>query len=220
MFRQYADEQVIRGLMRFYSDSKHNREKGLKGLDIGTGAGRHAKALCDFGFDVTAIDLLQENILDAKKVCEGYNIRFIESDFDNFYPTYNFDLVIAWEFLYAYNYSVQTVLDRLEHINSFLNEEGRILISLKTNDDSFKELGVLNEHGTVDNPIYNVPGYVFFTRSEMIDMLNSTGYVLDYFEVFSRYHNLKWRDNTSNEMWLNSELPIREDYYAICARKA
>ena len=71
----------------------------------------------------------------------------------------------------------------------------------------------------MDNPIYNAPGYVFHSQSEMVDTISECGLTIDYFEKFSRTYAMDWKVISSNEEWKNKKLDINEVWYAICATK-
>jgi SAM-dependent methyltransferase len=53
--------------------------RGSRALDLGCGTGRHARYLAARGFDVTGLDLSEENIREARQY-EGERLRFVRSD--------------------------------------------------------------------------------------------------------------------------------------------
>ena len=65
-------------------------------LDMACGSGRHAIAFAKMGFDVTAVDLSQRLISEAKKnaVQTGVKIDFVLSDILEYETSKEFDLVI------------------------------------------------------------------------------------------------------------------------------
>ncbi|WP_411683151.1 class I SAM-dependent methyltransferase [Clostridium thailandense] len=73
--------------------------KGLRALDIGTGAGFYAFLLYDLGFEVTAVDYSQNMIDNAIKNSEklGYkHIKFIKMDAQDLkFQDESFDLIIS-----------------------------------------------------------------------------------------------------------------------------
>lgn len=73
--------------------------KGLRALDIGTGAGFYAFLLDDLGFEVTGIDYSQNMIDNAVKNSEklGYkNIKFVKMDAQNLeFKDESFDFIIS-----------------------------------------------------------------------------------------------------------------------------
>lgn len=85
--------------------------------------------------------------------------------------------------------------------------------------DSWRVPGTMIENGIVDNEMYDVPGYVFYSQSEIVDMMTKCGFMIDYIEKFSRVHTLNRKSITTNEMWKNTNLDIYESWYTICATK-
>src|SRR5262245_9361388 len=65
---------------------------GVGMLDLGCGAGRHAKQLASKGFQVTGIDLAASSIRDAKRF-EQPGLRFLQHDMRSAFGTATFDYV-------------------------------------------------------------------------------------------------------------------------------
>ena len=67
-----------------------------KVLDIGSGAGRHALAFAEKGFDVTAVDLSEFLINFARKNAANakLNVNFVHADFRTFKTNDKFDLAV------------------------------------------------------------------------------------------------------------------------------
>src|ERR1700761_4914847 len=53
--------------------------RGARVLDLGCGAGRHARQLASKGYDITGIDLSAHSIAEARKA-EGPHLRFRRQD--------------------------------------------------------------------------------------------------------------------------------------------
>lgn len=73
--------------------------RGLKALDVGTGAGFYAFLLADLGFEVTAIDYSNNMIENARNNAKklGYsNIKFLQMDAQNLiFEDESFDFIIS-----------------------------------------------------------------------------------------------------------------------------
>ncbi len=67
-------------------------ESGLHAWDMSCGMGRHARALHDVGFNVTATDLSQQSINKAKQL-SNLEIDFFIQDMRHFFRSNYFDLV-------------------------------------------------------------------------------------------------------------------------------
>lgn len=73
--------------------------KGLRALDVGTGAGFYAFLLADLGFEVTAVDysqsMIHNAVINAEKL--GYKkIKFLEMDAQNLkFEDSSFDFIIS-----------------------------------------------------------------------------------------------------------------------------
>ena len=113
MFKVYPDSQVVRAVLRSFPSGGG----GLKGIDLGCGAGRHAKLLLDQGFWVKGIDIAEENIEDTKTILKDYDVSQYSLeciDFNNMNDSTGYDVAIAWNFLYAYNESLDTCSERIK----------------------------------------------------------------------------------------------------------
>ena len=67
-------------------------------LDVGCGAGHHSKDLAKMGFDVTAIDISVNGLLQGQKIAEstGVDINFMLADSENLpFPDNAFDVVFC-----------------------------------------------------------------------------------------------------------------------------
>ncbi len=222
MFKRYADDQVVRGIMRYFSNEKENEK--MQALDIGCGCGRHAKVCLEMGMHVKAVDIEEQNIVDTKMLLNEYLNKKLQvecADFLNMNETNAYDLIVAWNFLYAYNDKPEDCTDRLKKIVTMLKGGGKVTMSLKSDEDSWKTSGVKRGGGSgvIDNPLYDAPGYVFYSQDEMVDAISECGLAIDYFEKFSRTYAMDWKNLSSNEEWKSKKLDVNEVWYAICATK-
>lgn len=206
--------------MRYFSNEENN--KSMQALDIGCGCGRHAKVCLEMGMNVKAIDIEEQNITDTKYYLKEYVNKKLQVECVNFLnmnEKNSYDLIIAWNFLYAYNNKLEDCMDRIKKIVTMLKRGGKVIMSLKSDEDSWKTLGVERIGGIIDNPFYKTPGYVFYSQSEMIDVISECGLSIDYFEKFSRSYAMDWKTLSSNVKWKNKKLDVNEVWYAVCATK-
>ena len=219
MFKAYPDDQVVRGVLRAYPEGG----EGYTAIDIGCGAGRHTKLLLDLGFSVKAIDIDNKNIQDTQnslKDCEINKKLSCEcKDFCEMNEKETYDLAIAWNFLYAYNHTVNDCLERIKKIHDLLKPNGKALFSLKSTDDIFNRIFKKDCNGLINNTAYNVPGNIFLSKKEVVQLMDKVGFDIDYLEKFSRSHTLNWKELCSNKEWETTNLELFEDWYAVCAVK-
>ena len=78
-----------------------NPPPNSKMLDLGCGAGRHAKWLASKGFDVTGLDLAISSIRNAKKY-EKTNLRFAKHDMRDPFGKRHFDYVFNFFTSFGY----------------------------------------------------------------------------------------------------------------------
>lgn len=218
MFKLWPNEQVVRGVRRMFP----NGGEGMSAIDVGCGAGRHSKLMLDLGFQVKALDIDSSNIKDTlANTVGGYsdNLTCVSADFDKFEDDKKYDLVVAWDFLYAYNKSINVCQERLNKINNLLKPSGKIIFSMKTPDDIFCKTLEKDENGVINNPFYGSPGTIYFSREEIVNLMNASNFEIEYIERFSRNHTMKWKNINGNENWKKADLDIYEDWWAICATK-
>lgn len=218
MFKVYPDGQVVRAILRAFPTGGG----GLKGIDLGCGAGRHAKLLLDQNFWVKAIDIVEENIEDTKKVLKNYdtNQYHLECiDFNQMDDSTGYDVAIAWNFLYAYNESLDTCAKRIQKIYELLKPNGKIILSLRSTDDTFHTMYEKDKNGLINNTLYDAPGCVFYSQHGVADLMNQCNFEIDYLEKFSRNHNRNWKNIKGNNEWEKADLELYEDWWAICATR-
>ena len=144
MLKRYADDQVVRGIMRYFSDEEMNESR--LALDIGCGCGRHSEVCLKMGMCVKAIDIEEQNITDTKILLKDYpneKLKVERVDFWDMDEKNAYDLIIAWNFLYAYNNKLEDCADRIKKIYTMLKSDGKVIMSLKSNEDSWKTAGVI-----------------------------------------------------------------------------
>lgn len=104
-----------------------NLPKGMKVLDVACGRGRHAKILQKFGFDVTGIDLSENNIAFARQF-ENEHLHFVRWDMRHtFRPAY-FDAAVNLFSSFGYLPSDEDNLLALKAIAANLKPNGVLVL--------------------------------------------------------------------------------------------
>lgn len=148
---KHRDESEAERLVGLIEDNV-NLDPQSAVLDMACGAGRHAIAFAKKGFNVTAVDLSQRLLEEAKKntIDAGVNIDFVLSDILDFQTDKKFDLVVNLFTSIGYfkddeeNYAV------LKKANSLLGEEKYFVLDYFNKDFLLKNLvptSIISENG-------------------------------------------------------------------------
>jgi 2-polyprenyl-3-methyl-5-hydroxy-6-metoxy-1,4-benzoquinol methylase len=111
-------------------------------LDMACGAGRHPIIFAKLGFDVTAVDLSQRLISEAKKdaLQNGVKIDFILSDILEYNPVKHFDLVVNLFTSIGYFESDEENYAVIKKAYSFVKQEGYFVLDYFNKDFLLKNL--------------------------------------------------------------------------------
>jgi SAM-dependent methyltransferase len=96
-------------------------------LDLGCGAGRHARHLASKGFDVTGADLALSSILRARQF-ERTGLRFYQQDMRLPFGVAKYDVVFNFFTSFGYFKSEQENLQVMENISRALKPGGTVVI--------------------------------------------------------------------------------------------
>src|SRR5262245_30392600 len=96
-------------------------------LDLGCGAGRHAKYLASKGFDVTGLDLSSESIRMARR-SERRNLRFVRGDMRQPFGTRAFDVVFNLFTSFGYFDDASDNLRVIQHVANALKTGGQFVL--------------------------------------------------------------------------------------------
>ncbi len=128
-------------------------KRNAKVLDIGCGgSGRIISEALKNKFEILGIDVSAEMIRIAQ---EKYpDVKFINADFNEWNPSENFDLVIAWDSVFHSPKHLQKTITK--KMCSLLNKEGILLFTAGgINGEISSEMnGVLFEYGSLDYSEY------------------------------------------------------------------
>jgi SAM-dependent methyltransferase len=104
-----------------------NMQPQSKVLDLGCGRGRHALFLNNLGFDVTGIDIAEENIVFAQKF-ENENLHFFKHDMRKPLRSNYFDFVFNLFSSFGYFKTEKEHADTLKYAGFGLKEDGIMVL--------------------------------------------------------------------------------------------
>jgi SAM-dependent methyltransferase len=96
-------------------------------VDLGCGAGRHARYLASKGFDVTGLDLSEESLRMAR-LSEGPTLRFVRQDMRAPFGEGGFDHVVNLFTSFGYFEDVEDHLTVVQNIAASLRPGGSVVI--------------------------------------------------------------------------------------------
>ncbi len=101
-------------------------------LDLVCGIGRHSIELARRGFDVTAVDLTEQYIKEARNKADGENldVEFVRADMREFERTESYDAVINFFTSFGYFEGKEENLKVLENVHSSLKPAGKFLLDV------------------------------------------------------------------------------------------
>ena len=145
-------------------------------LDLGCGAGRHAKQLASKGHHVTGFDLAFSSIQTARKFETG-NLHFYQRDMRVPFGKNHFDYVFNFFTSFGYFESEAENQNVIRNIHSALKSGGTLVLDY-LNVDYAEERSIPKEEKEIDGIIYHITRWAdenhFFKRI-VIDNIQSTG---------------------------------------------
>ena len=148
---KHRDESEAERLVLLIEKSV-NLESQSSVLDMACGAGRHAIAFAKKGYKVTAVDLSQRLLEEAKKnaIDAGVNINFVLSDILNFQTAKKFDLAVNLFTSIGYFETDEENYDVIEKANSLLKEDKYFVLDYFNKDFLLNNLiptSIISENG-------------------------------------------------------------------------
>lgn len=125
-----------------------------KVLDLGCGKGRHSIYMNSKGYDVTGIDISDQNIAYAKAF-ENEKLHFAIHDMREPFDKENFDLAVNLFTSFGYFDSMDENLRVLRATNANLKNKGRVLIDY-LNAELLKNTLVESETQVINNVTFNI----------------------------------------------------------------
>ncbi|MBP1683081.1 MAG: SAM-dependent methyltransferase [Ignavibacteriaceae bacterium] len=144
---QTEAERLVELIAKFW-----NLKANSSVLDMACGAGRHALIFAKFGYKVTAVDLSQRLISEAKKNAEQENIEieFVLSDILDFEISKKFDLAVNLFTSIGYFEKDNENFAVIKKANDLLNHGGYFVLDYFNKDFLLKNLiptTILSENG-------------------------------------------------------------------------
>jgi 2-polyprenyl-3-methyl-5-hydroxy-6-metoxy-1,4-benzoquinol methylase len=117
-------------------------QAGSSVLDMACGSGRHAITFAKMGFDVTAVDLSERLISEAKKnvLQTGVKIDFVLSDILEYETSRRFDLVVNLFTSIGYFENDEENFSVIKKAYNLLNEAGYFILDYFNKDYLLKNL--------------------------------------------------------------------------------
>ena len=189
---RWPDEDVVRFLAKNYKYKKDRQ--GIKILDLGFGAGRHIRLLAKEGFDAYGVDFTENSVTLAQDIlaAEGLNATLKIGELSNLpFADSFFDSVIGWGTLF-YKPRVQIKEDLVE-VNRVLKSGEFLCADFRSPDNWFYGLGeeIAPETFLVDERGGQYQGtiYHFITKNDLIELMNSAGFILENLEYKEQQHD-------------------------------
>ena len=163
-------------------------------LDLGCGAGRHARQLASQGYRVTGVDLSSSSIRQAKK-CETNNLRFYRQDMREPFGVNRFDYVFSFFTSFGYFKDLTENHKVIANISNSLKPKG-ILVMDYINSPWSEERIVPYEEKEIDGVIYHLTRWTDdrnFYKKIVIDTMRPEG-LLEYTEQVTKFSLFDFED--------------------------
>jgi SAM-dependent methyltransferase len=160
---------------------------GARALDVGCGAGRHARQLASHGFRVTGIDLAAGSIAQAKR-SERPGLRFVRHDMRVPFGPEAFDFVFNFFTSFGYFDGLAEHLTVIGNMTRALKTGGTLVLDYVNVRDAERRL-TPNEVKTIDGTMYQLTRWSdadhFYKRIAIDD--GRGGAPLDYVERVAKF---------------------------------
>ena len=156
-------------------------------LDLGCGAGRHARHLASHGYRVTGLDLSSSSIREAKK-SETDNLRFYRQDMRDPFGVNQFDYVFSFFTSFGYFKDTMENLKVISNISDSLKPGGILVMDYINTPWSEKRI-VPYEEKEVDGIVYHISRWtddLNFYKKIVIDTRRPEG-SLEYTEQVTKF---------------------------------
>lgn len=189
----YPNERVAQFMGRKYSGCDNSNKKAL---DIGFGSGRHLKIALDYGFDTYGIDYFEDCKIVAEKTFNDTNSlkNLYVGDYNDYdFGDMKFDLIIFCGTIFLT--TEDNVYSGLNKLYNITNKNCKMIITFRSKDDYLYKQGkqVSKNSYLLDKESYKNAMYTFYNKEEIEQLLDDTGFKIDYIE-----REDYWKNNLSN----------------------
>ena len=156
-------------------------------LDLGCGAGRHAKYLASKAFNVTGLDLAASSIRTAKKF-ESSNLHFATHDMRNPFGKNCFDYVFNFFTSFGYFKNNEENHQVIRNIHQSLKPGGLLVLDYLNAEFAEQRL-VAEEAKEIDGIVYHISRWMdekFFYKKIVID--NMPGKQSEFTEQVAKFN--------------------------------
>jgi 2-polyprenyl-3-methyl-5-hydroxy-6-metoxy-1,4-benzoquinol methylase len=185
--KQFEDENAEPRMMMqpkvqilpVYGDIFNNIQfytKGRKLLEVGAGGGELIAAALEFGYDVTAVEIMKPQ---AGWLSDLFGIEVIGNDFQKYDFQDKYDVITMGDVIEH----VCEPVDAIRKAYDLLNDEGVIWISTPNFKSGFSRVMQF------EDPMWNEPWHIsYFSRDGLEKILHENGFkVMDY-KISKRYN--------------------------------
>ena len=178
--------------------------QGSRMLDLGCGAGRHAKHLASKGFDVTGLDLAASSIREARKF-EKINLHFMRHDMREPFGNNQFDYVFNFFTSFGYFNLEEENNKVIANMAAALRQGGYLVIDYINSVYSEERL-IPSEKKEIDGMVYHITRWMdeknFYKKINIENLGPGKSY--DYIEQVAKFNIDEF-----NKMFLRNGLQLQ-----------
>lgn len=172
----------------FFIDNLHNMlnvDKQAKVLDLACGKGRHSIYLAQKGYDVTGVDLSENNITEARQHEHQY-LHFMIKDMRSNLGNEEFDAIFNLFTSFGYFENERDNIEVLKSIRSALKPKGYLVLDYF---NAIKAIQLLpkKESKEIDGIHFNIKKEIVAHQIIKKIQVNDMGHIAEYFEKVTAF---------------------------------